>query len=241
MNPWIISGLSLSLLLAGCGQKDKIYRPLTQELRLNLHTEPPSIDPRKATDVGSISVLKMCFEGLTRIDPNGQPILAAAEKMEISDDQTHYIFTLKEATWSDGRPVTAYDFETTWKTILDPGFPCEFAIDLYLLKNGRAAKSKRCSSDEIGVKALDAKTLQVDLEHPVPYFLAALATHAFFPTPNHITSVYPQWTENHYVGNGSFVLKEWRHHDSMLIEKNPHYWDRDSVKLERIFLTRLKQ
>jgi oligopeptide transport system substrate-binding protein len=237
MNRWVLSGAVLSMLLTGCDKKGKIYRPTTQELRLNLHSEPPTIDPRKATDTVSISVLKMCFEGLTRIDPTGQPIPAAAERIEISEDYKRYTFFLRDAKWSDGNPVTAYDFEKTWKEILDPAFPCEFAIDLYLLKNGRAAKSQRCSLDEVGVRALEERTLQVDLEHPVPYFLSALSTHAFFATPHHITSQHPHWTQDHYVGNGPFVLQQWRHHDSIIMIKNPHYWDKENIKLERIFYT----
>lgn len=238
MNRWLLSGLALStFLFVGCSKKDKAYRPTTQEIRLNLHSEPPTIDPRKATDSVSIAVLKMCFEGLTRIDPTGHPIPAAAEKIEISDDHKCYTFTLRPAKWSDGEPVTAYDFEKTWKDILNPAFPCEFAIDLYIIKNGKAAKTQRCSVDEVGVKALDDKTLLVNLEHPVPYFLSALATHAFFATPSHITGKYPNWTQDHYVGNGAFALQQWRHHDSMIMIKNPHYWDKENIKLERIVYT----
>jgi oligopeptide transport system substrate-binding protein len=238
MNRWVLSGIALSLLLAtACSKKGKTYSPTSQELRLNLHSEPPTLDPRKATDTVSISVLKMCFEGLTRIDPTNQPIPAAAEKIEVSDNHKSYTFTLREAKWSDGNPVTAYDFEKTWKEILNPAFPCEFAIDLYIIKNGKAAKSQRCSIDEIGVRALDEKTLQVELEHPVPYFLFALATHAFFATPSHITSKFPNWTQDHYIGNGPFLLKEWRHHDAIVMMKNPHYWDKENTKLDHIQFT----
>jgi oligopeptide transport system substrate-binding protein len=236
MNRWISFGITLSLVLCACGRRDKAYRPATQELRLNLHSEPPTIDPRKATDTTSISVLKMCFEGLTRIDPSGQPIPAAAEKIEISEDRKTYTFTLKEAKWSDGQPVTATDFEKTWKEILHPSFRCEFATDLYILKNARSAKSQRCSVDEVGVKALNDKILQVELEHPIPYFLSALATHAFFATPRHITNNYPNWTQDRYVGNGPFLLHEWRHHSAIVMVKNPHYWDAENTQLERIYI-----
>lgn len=236
MNRWIVTGIALSLCLAGCGKNTKNYRPTSQEIRFNLHSEPPTLDPRKATDTVSISVLKNCFEGLTRIDPKGETIPAAAEKIEISEDQTRYTFTLRDAKWSDGTLVTAHDFEKTWKTMLDPAFPCQFAIDLYIIKNAKAAKTQRCPIDEIGVKALDDKTLQVDLEHPVPYFLSALSTHSFFATPSHIVDKYPNWTEEHYVSNGPFFLKQWRHHDVIILEKNPQYWDKNNVKLEKVNL-----
>lgn len=230
--------IALCLAALSCGkQQNAHYKPTSQVLRFNLHSEPPTLDPRKATDTVSASILNLCFEGLTRIDAQGEPILAAAEKMTLSYDKTRYTFTLRDAHWSDGRPVTAQDFEKSWKTLLDPTFACEFASDLYIIKNARAVKSGRCSRDELGVRSLDEKTLQVDLEHPVPYFLAALATHRFFPTPEHVTSAYSNWTEEQYVGNGPFFMKQWRHHDLIELEKSPQYWDRQAVKLEKVHLT----
>jgi oligopeptide transport system substrate-binding protein len=237
MNHWLVFGLALSLLLPGCSGQNKVYRPTSQELRFNLHSEPPTIDPRKATDTVSIAIINLCFEGLTRNDPQGNLIPALAETIEISPDKTRYTFTLREAHWSDGTQVTAQDFETTWKTILDPAFPCEFASDLYLIKNGNAAKSNLCSVEEIGVTALSEKTLQVDLEHPTSYFLAALATHSFFATPIHVVNAHPNWTDKHYIGNGPFLIKDWKHHDAIVLEKNPQYWDRDNTRLERVTFT----
>ncbi len=230
-----VIGLAIALLLPGCEKKGS-YQPISQELHLNLHSEPPTIDPRKATDTVSISVIDLCFEGLTRINSDGETIFAIAENIEISPDQKKYTFTLRDVKWSDGKTVTAHDFETTWKTCLSPSFPCEFASDLYIIKNAQEAKSGNGSLDEVGVWALDDKTLKVELKHPVPYFLSALATHSFFATPVHITSIHPNWTEKNYVGNGPFYIKEWKHHDRILLEKNPNYWDKDNTKLERVTL-----
>ncbi len=237
MKKWIASATLLSLFLVGCEKKEKSYHPTSQELRLNLHTEPPTLDPRKATDSVSTSILNLCFEGLMRIEPNGEITAAAAEKIEVSPDKKKYVFTLREAKWSDGKPVTARDFEKTWKTMLSPTFPCEFASDLYIIKNARAAKLQRCSLDEVGIQALDDRTLQVELEHPTPYFLSALSTHSFFPTPEHITSAHSNWTKDHYVSNGPFFMKKWSPHDFIQIEKNPEYWDAKCVKLEKVLFT----
>ena len=235
MNQWIASAVVFSLFLSGCEKKENTFRPASQELRLNLHSEPPTIDPRKAIDTVSFALINQCFEGLTRFNPDGQIVLAMAEKIEVWEDQKRYTISLRDAKWSDGEPITAYDFEKTWKTQLDPSFLCESANELYFILNARAAKTKRCSLDEVGIKALDEKTLQLDLEHPVPYLLAALATHSFFVTPNHITVAYPDWTHGHYVGNGPFVMKEWKSRDRIILEKNPFYWDRENVKLEKIY------
>ncbi len=237
MKRWVAPSLALSLLLAGCSKGGNTYRPQSQELRLNLMSEPPTLDLRKATDTVSIAVINLCFEGLMRTDPSGQPIPAGAESFTVSPDKKRYTFTLREAQWSDGTPVTARDYEMTWKSILDPAFPSEFATDLYILKNGKAAKSQTSSLDAVGVRALDDRTLQVDLEYPVPYFLSALTTHSFFAVPTHIVSAYPNWTDGHYVGNGPFILMEWKHHDQILLDKNPHYWDRDNTRLEKVTLS----
>ncbi len=237
MYKWSIFAVACVLLFSGCTKSGKTYRPSSQELRLNLPSEPPTLDPRKAIDTVSASVINLCFEGLMGRDPSGNIVLGSAEQFTLSEDKTRYTFTLRDTKWSDGTPVTAIDFEKSWKAVLDPTFACMYASDLYIIKNARPAKANLCSSDEIGVRALDEKTLQVDLENPTPYFLEALSTLSFFPTPFHITSVNPHWIEEHYVCNGPFLVKEWKHNNRLLLEKNPQYWDRDKTTLERVTLT----
>jgi oligopeptide transport system substrate-binding protein len=227
--------LSLIALLGACGSPASDRTK--QTLRLNIHSEPPSLDPRKATDTTSISVINMCFEGLTKPGQYGEPVLAIAERVEISPDMKTYTFFLREAKWSDGKLVTAYDFEETWKTILDPAFPSQIAGDLYILKNGQAAKEKRASIDEVGVRALDEQTLVVELAHSTPYFLELAASHSFLAVPSHIVEERPDWADRaseSFIGNGPFSLKEWRHYNEIVVEKNEHYWDKKQVKLDRI-------
>jgi oligopeptide transport system substrate-binding protein len=224
--------------LVSCS-KNKNFKSNFQEIRLNIHSEPPTLDPRKAIDTTSLSVIKMCFDGLTRFDSKGNPTLALASQIEVSEDQKTFTFTLKKALWSDGIPITAYDFENTWKTILNPSFSCEYAYVLYLIKNAKAAKENRCSIDEIGVKALNESTLQIELEHPAPHFLMLISSHAFLPVPRHIISAFSSWAENdldHYIGSGPFKLKKWDHYNEILLEKNPNYWDAENVKLQQIRL-----
>lgn len=233
--------LSMLLMASACQKANNTHsKPTKQELRLNIHSEPPSLDLRKATDVTSISIIKMCFEGLVRLDENNTPVPAIAERFEHSDDFKTFTFYLRESTWSDGHPLTAHDFEKAWKTMLSPTFPCEFANDLYVLKNGQAAKLGRCSIDMVGVNAIDDRTLLVQLDHPIPYFLQLAATHPFFCVPDHIASQHPDWAENsgeRFVCNGPFALKEWRHHNVIQVQKNPMYWDKDKVVLEKITLS----
>ncbi len=232
------SFLLLPILLLGCHKGSKAPQaPKTQEIRFNIHSEPPSLDPRKSTDLTSVLLIKLCFEGLTSMNRDNGVELALAKEVQISKDQKTYTFLLRDALWSDGKPVTAFDFEDTWKTILSPSFPCPFANDFYLIENAAQAKMGLVSLDSVGIKAPDEKTLIVTLAHPAEYFLSLTATHAFFAVPKHIAHVSPEFADHGgdlYVGNGPFHLKEWKHYRSLSFEKNPTYWDKDSVKLEKI-------
>lgn len=226
--------------LSSCKKKTIPIDENKQILRLNIHTEPPTLDARKATDTSSIGIIHMCFEGLMKRGKEGKIQPAIAHDVKVSDDGKVYTFHLRGAKWWDGKPVTAYDFEQTWKTILNPQFPSGFANDLYILKNGNAAKNGTVSLDAVGVKALDAKTLQVELEYPIPYFLDLISSHAFLAVPSHITSVNPKWADGtgpYFVGNGPYKLVKWRHHNCLKLIKNDQYWDRDTVTLAEIDLS----
>jgi len=182
----------------------------------------------------------MCFEGLMRRVPGRAPQLALANRVKISDDLMTYTFYLRPANWSDGTRITAYDFEKSWKTILSPEFGSGFANDLYVLKNARKAKIGECSVDEIGVKAKSLSKLVVHLDHPVPYFLDVVASHSFLAVPTHIVETDKKWADHsgpHFVGNGAYRLKSWRHHNHMVLERNEEYWDQTAVRLEQIHLT----
>ncbi len=231
--------LALLFAAASCQKTENHSSRHNQEVRLNLRTEPPSLDPRKPNDTTSCSVLKMCYDGLMRIDEQGNPAFAIAEQVSISEDKKTYTFTLRKCVWSDGHPVTAQDFEYSWKCILDPQFPSEFSNELYVLRGAQSAKEGAIPISNIGVKALSDRVLQVDLEYPVPYFLDALTTHSFLPTPSHVAQKDPNWAKDEgpaYVCNGPFILKKWKHQNLLLLEKNPLYWDVDAVRLSQLSL-----
>lgn len=215
----------------------------SQEIRLSLPTDPPSLDPRTFTDSTSSSVIRMCFDGLLRKDPQGHCHLGVAKSVEISEDRLTYTFYLRESQWSDGAPVTAKDFESTWKTILDPVFPANFASEFYIIKNAKKAKENLVGLDEVGIRALDEYTLQVELENPIPYFLDAIASASFFPAPAHIVGKDANWARNAgpaYVCNGPFSIEEWKHNNTITLKKNPKYWDASSVSLETIYIYMLE-
>lgn len=210
-----------------------------QEMRVNVNSEPFSLNPGLASDATSGGVLNQTFEGLTRIDKSGKPQPAMAETITPSEDLKTYTFKLRDAQWTNGDPVTAQDFVYAWKWALDPKNESQYAYQLYYIKGAQAANDPEVggSLDEVGVKAIDDKTLEVTLENPTPYFLELTAFYTYFPVNHKVAEKNPKWyTEAgaDYVSNGPFKMTEWSHQDKIVIEKNDTYWDKDTVKLTKV-------
>ncbi|WP_110114581.1 peptide ABC transporter substrate-binding protein [Bacillus sp. CGMCC 1.16541] len=207
-----------------------------QELRLNIKTEPFSLHPGLANDSTSGAVLRQTFEGLTRIK-DGEPENAIAEDVQMSEDGLTYTFKLRDAKWTNGDAVTAQDFEYAWKWVLDAKNESDYAEQLYYLKGGEAAHKGEGSLDDVGVKAVDEKTLEVTLEHPTAYFLELTAFYTYYPVNSKIAQENDKWytdAGDAYVTNGPFKMTEWSHNDKIVLEKNADYWDADAVKLEKV-------
>ncbi len=222
----------LTLKMVGC-QHSSQRGPSSPSITLNIGNEPQTLDPRKARDLQCQTVSRMLFEGLSRCSPEEKAELALAESVEISSDLKTFTFHLKEALWSNGDPVTASDFAYAWKKVLSPDFPSDTAFHLYVIKNAKGAKEGKVSVEEIGVAVLDSRTLVVSLESPTPYFLELTAMPAYFPVHERTDRENPAWAQNAatYVGNGPFLLKEWKHQDSLSLIKNPLYWDAPKVQI----------
>ncbi len=213
-------------------------------LKINIGTEPFSLHPGLANDSVSSNVLLQTFEGLTRIGKDGKPENAMAEKIETSEDKKTYTFTIRDdAKWSNGDPVTAGDFEYAWKWALDPNNQSQYAYQLYYIKGAEEANTKGGSLDDVGVKAVDDKTLQVELVNPTPFFESLTAFYTYYPVNKKVAEANPEWYTNageNYVSNGPFKMTKWKHGGSITVEKNDQYWDKDSVKLKKITMAMVK-
>lgn len=221
------------LVLLGCTGKGAIPK---NTLQLNLGGEPHSLDPRKARELGALTLSSHFFEGLTRIGPDLQPHMAMAKEVLVSRDRLKYKFLLREAKWSDGSVVCANDFVESWKRLLDSSFPSPTAFHLYVIKGAKERREGKGNLVPFGAVAIDEKTVLVELVHPTAHFLEMLALPVFFPVHQRVDLETPHWAESvdQFVSNGPFLFKEWRHNDQIVAVKNPTYWDAESVSLEEI-------
>ncbi len=230
--------LSVALLFClGCERpRAKQAGVAGRPLRINLFPPPESLDPRIGGETRSLPVTRMLFEGLMRLEPDDQPALALAESIEVSSGGTVYTFRLRPSVWSNGDRVTAYDFEYAWKWVIAPESPSNFGLYFYPILNAKEAKQGLISLDEVGVKALDERTLVVTLVHPAPYFSQLVATPPYAPVHRQWEQAHPRWASSaeHFVCNGPFLLKAWEPGSGFAFEKNPLYWDADAVNLEYV-------
>lgn len=212
-----------------------------QQLRLSFHTLPSSLDPRLGGDEISNNIFKLLFEGLTRISEGNHATLAIAKSIDISADQKKYTFKLRKTFWSDGSPLIAYDFEYAWKKILSPTFYTPFDYFFFPIKNAKAAKEGKLNIDAIGVKAVDDHTLLVELENPAPEFIELVAHSLYSPINHRLESLYPNWAEDadgNYLCNGPMKHKKTFVNGGFEFEKNPHYWNKEKVNLDRILISK---
>lgn len=206
-------------------------------LYVNNGTEPKSFDPSIGFDSVSWTPLNNLMEGLTRLDEDSVAQAATAEKWDISEDGKTYTFHIRDdAKWSNGDPVVAGDFVYAWKHMLDPDTASEAAFLAYFIEGAEAYNSGEGSRDDVKVKAVDEKMLEVVLNAPTGFFLDVLTNPAFFPINQKIAEENPKWhaEADTFVGNGPFALVSWKHEEEMVFIKNEEYWDHDAVQLDQV-------
>jgi ABC-type oligopeptide transport system substrate-binding subunit len=203
--------------------------------RGDFNDEPSSFDVNK--DLYCNCEFRV-FAGLMRFTPDFVAVPWMAERVESNADGSVWTFHLRRDTkWSNGDPVTAHDFAWSWTRQLDPATAAPYSAFLYDLKNGEAYnKGQVKDPHEVGVKALDDHTLQATLEGPRGYFPVLVAYAAALPA--HRPSVEKhrdKWTEAaNIVTNGPWVLESWEHNKQFTLKKNPYYFDKDNITLERV-------
>lgn len=210
-----------------------------QVLRIAFHQTILSLDPRIGGDSVTANLIRLLFEGLMRVNAKGELEKGMAKSFEMSPDGKKYIFELRSVRWNDGTPVVAYDFEYAWKKVLSPDFKTAFAYMFYPIKNAKKAKEGLLSVEEVGIRAVDEKTLLVELVHPAPYFLDMLAHPIYSPVNHRVDQRHPSWpyqVKKQYPCNGPFELEMHHSQQGYKFVKNPFYWDASNIALDQIVL-----
>jgi ABC-type oligopeptide transport system substrate-binding subunit len=207
-------------------------------LVINNATEVQTLDPGLARGQPEHRITIGLFEGLTTYDPKTlDPRPGVAERWEVSPDGKTYTFHLRDCEWSDGKKVMAADFVYAWTRILDPTTPSDYGHLFYFLKGAEAFNQKKNPDRaSVGVRAKDDRTLEVELENPLPFFPEICAFFVYYPARKDVIEKHgSQWTRpENMVSNGPFKLAQWKPTDSITIEKNPRYWDAAKVRLPKV-------
>ncbi len=225
-------------------------------LNWNLGAEPPQVDPALSTDTTSVQVDEMLFLGLTDFDDKTSEVIPElATEWSVSSDGLVWTFIMrKDVPWvkydpgtkeativtdEEGKPriVNAHDVEYAVKRTLDPETGSDYAYVLYIIKGAKAVNTgEETDLDTIGVKAVDDFTVQFTLESPAGYFPGIASMWVARPVYGPVIDEWgARWVEPGYiVTNGPYLMEEWVHHDSMVLVKNPHYYDAANVQIERI-------
>jgi len=224
-----------SLMLAG----GALVSPALSEVVYNRGSaaELETVDPHKTSTVYEAHVMRDLFEGLVMQDAKANLIPGAAESWTVSDDGKTYTFKLRaDAVWSDGSPVTAEDFVYSFRRLENPETGAEYASMLYPIVNAEEVNTGKAKPEDMGVKAVDATTLEVTLKAATPYFLEMLTHQATYPVSKaSIEKDGADWIKpGKLVSNGAFTLAEWVPNDHMRMVKNPKFHDAANVKIDVI-------
>lgn len=231
----MVAGLATGCGTPGGGSSDgdssdgKVFR-------YAVNTLPTTLDPTKGQSIGDNEIQHAITEGLTR-NTAGDVKPGIAESWDESEDGLTYTFHLrKDAKWSDGEPITAGDFEYSWKRLVNPETASSYAFIGDCLKNGQAIEQGNMDVEELGVKAVDDNTLEVTLEHPTSYFLSLIGSSGqFAPLRQDIVEKYGTdfaATSEKNVYSGPFVMTS-SEDNVWTFEKNDNYWDKDSINLDK--------
>ncbi|MBY7730961.1 ABC transporter substrate-binding protein [Vibrio bathopelagicus] len=209
-----------------------------QELVRGNGTEVATIDPHKSQGVPESHVIRDLLEGLVNQDGEGNTIPGVAESWETTDNKTFTFHLRKDAKWSNGDPVTAEDFVYSWQRAVDPATASPYAwyMEYTKMVNAKDIVAGKKDKSELGVKAVDANTLVIELETAVPYFVMMMGHTTVKPVHKATVEKYgDQWTKpGNFVGNGAFAVDKWVVNERLVLKRNDQYWNNDKTVLNKV-------
>ena len=240
----LLATVMVGTMLAGCGTPgSKSSNDSSSDgkvFRYSTNTEPTTLDPTKGNCIPDNEIQHAVTESFVR-NTGGEITPGVAESWEVSDDGLTYTFHLNpDAKWSDGEQIKAQDFVYSWQRLMNPDTAAPYAFIGEYLKNGYAIEKDQMDPSELGVVAQDDTTLVVTLEHPTAYFLSLIGSSAqYAPLRQDIVEEYGKdfaADAEKNVYSGPYVLKS-SQNQKWVFEPNENYWDKDSIKLDRVELS----
>ncbi|WP_166238436.1 peptide ABC transporter substrate-binding protein [Paenibacillus turpanensis] len=243
---WLpLVAVAIAAVFSFYGQAGEGSGSIRSVFRLNVGEDPVTLDPAAAQDISSVTVINHVMEGLTREEGDtGKYVPAVAERWTVSEDGLTYTFTLREsAKWSNGDPVKAGDFVYAWQRALAPERQKQspYAYQFFYLKNAKAYHEGAIADfNEVGVKAVDERTLELTLQYPAPFMDALVSQTTFFPV--HSASVRAEGFQGFTTGtglitNGPFQLTEWKSKERIVLKKNETYYDAGEIRFSEAHLS----
>ncbi|WP_425415976.1 peptide ABC transporter substrate-binding protein [Photobacterium sanguinicancri] len=210
-----------------------------QEIVRGNGDEVPTLDPTFSSDTASSRVIQDMFEGLVSEGLNGDVIPALAKSWEVDETGMVYTYHLREdALWSNGQPITANDFEYSLKRAINPATAAPYAwyLTMARFKNAEAINKGEKSIDELGVEAVDARTLKITLDQPVPYFTKMMVHPSTYPVYKDVVEKYgDSWTKpEHIVTSSAYKLSKWVLNERIILERNERYWNNDKTVINQV-------
>ena len=244
MKRLLIKLLALALFpMTGCAP----HRERSDLVFIN-GAEPETLDPALITGQPEGRIVNALFEGLLRFDRDGIAGPGVASSWELSPDHCVYTFHLRhEARWSDGKQITAADFVDSWRRTLDPVTASAYSYQLFSVKGAEEFANSPLGQtpdfSSVGVRALDEHTLEVMLRQPTPYFLDLCSFPTLYPVRTDLIAKYgDDWVKpGKLVGNGSFILEDWKINDAIHLKRNPLYWDAKNISLRTVEVLPISQ
>lgn len=234
--------LSLALtalpLLASAKPPAGVNLAKEQVIHRGNSAEPSSLDPHIAEGIPSSHIQRDLFESLISESPTGDLIPGVAERWEVSEDRLRYTFHLRaDAKWSNGDPVTAQDFVFSWRRLVDPETASTYAMMLAPLRNAEAIITGELPTSELGVIAVDDRTLEVSLTEVTPYFLSMLTHPTVYPVhPPSVKKFGHKFTRpGNLISNGAYMMDEWEIQSHIKLVRNPLYWDDQNTTINTVY------
>lgn len=229
------TAIAFALVLSACGGGGSGDDD-TLTLRRGISAKVDTLDPHRSSAAWENIIIGDMFLGLTQHTADGQVIPAMAESWTTSEDGLIWTFNLRDTTWSDGVPLTAEDFVFALRRIQDPAIASQYSSLLYVIKNAQALNEGRVAPEELGVRAIDDRTLEITLEQPAPYLEGLLTHYTTYPVPRHIVEQYGEaWVQPENIEvNGPYKLVYWVTGDQLVTEKNPAFYEADTLCFERV-------